>query len=262
MFRNSVRLFTLQGFEVRLDPSWVFLAALLTWSLAVGFFPARVPDLEAWAYWALGAAGAAGIFASIVFHEFCHSLVARGRGMRMRGITLFIFGGVAEMGEEPPDAATEFWVAVVGPVSSVALGFSLIVLLAFAAARGAPEPLLALLGYLGVVNVILAVFNLLPGFPLDGGRILRAVLWRWTDDLTRATRWAAACGRGMGAILIGVGLLATLGGRYLGGLWWVVLGLFLMGAARAAYGNVLLRERLAEEAGRRAEEREDAPRVR
>ena len=122
MFGKRIKLFNLLGFEVRIDLSWIIIAGLVTWSLAAGLFPYLYPGLSAEAYWFMGGAGAVGLFASIIFHEFCHSIVARKFGMVMKGITLFIFGGVAEMGEEPPTARAEFWMAVVGPLSSLFIG--------------------------------------------------------------------------------------------------------------------------------------------
>src|SRR5271157_3245530 len=122
MFGRRVRLFKLLGFEVRIDLSWIVIAVLVTWSLAKGLFPSYYPDLTTEVYWAMGVAGALGLFASIIFHEFCHSLVARKFGMPMKGITLFIFGGVAEMGDEPPTARAEFYMAAAGPLSSILIG--------------------------------------------------------------------------------------------------------------------------------------------
>ena len=215
MFGKRIRLFKLLGFEVRLDLSWIIIAVLVTWSLAKGLFPFLYPDLAPEVYWGMGAAGALGLFASIVFHEFCHSLVARKFGMAMKGITLFIFGGVAEMGEEPPTARAEFLMAVAGPLSSFFLSGVFYFIFQAGLNGDWPEPLNGVLRYLSGINALLAAFNLLPAFPLDGGRILRSILWGTKQDLQWATRISAGIGSGFGIVLIISGYLSGFGWRYL-----------------------------------------------
>ena len=206
MFARRITLFKLLGFSIRIDLSWVIIAALVTWSLATRVFPRSQEDISGAAYWLMGAAGAIGLFGSIVFHEMCHSLVARGYGLSMRGITLFIFGGVAEMDEEPQSAKVEFMMAAAGPISSILLaGFFLMVYFLGIAARW-PVPIVEVVGYLWMINILLAVFNLVPAFPLDGGRILRAVLWKWKDNIKWATRMATRLGSGFGLALIAYGI--------------------------------------------------------
>jgi len=240
MFGKRITLFRLLGFEVRVDQSWLVLAVLVTWSLAAGLFPEYLPGLSTTAYWWMGVFGAAGFFFSILFHEFCHSLVARHFGLPISGITLFIFGGVAEMNDEPPSSRTEFLMAVAGPLSSIVLG----ALFFGGAALLAGGPFAGVLGYLATINWVLAVFNLVPAFPLDGGRMLRATLWRWSGDLSRATHIASRIGSGFGIVIIFVGIVNFLRGNLIGGLWQFMIGLFLRSAAEASYRQVLMRKSL------------------
>ena len=176
MFGRSIPLFKLAGFQVGIDWSWLLLAVLISWTLATGVFPSNYPDLSPGIYWSMGVIAAAGLFASIVLHELAHSLVARRYGLPIGGITLFIFGGVAQMEGEPDRPAAEFWVAIAGPIASFVIGLACWLLAQAAAAAGAGVPVFGVLAYLASINVILALFNLVPAFPLDGGRVLRAVL--------------------------------------------------------------------------------------
>jgi len=189
MFGRSIELFRVFGFTVRLDPSWFIIAALLTFTLARQVFPVENPGLSAATYWAMGAVVTLGLFASVVAHELSHSLVARRFGLAMRGITLFIFGGVAEMSDEPASPKVELWMALAGPAMSIALGGALFALAAASRAAGALPPAAAgVVGYLAAANLALGVFNLIPAFPLDGGRVLRATLWHFKGSLRWATR--------------------------------------------------------------------------
>ena len=250
MFGKRIRLFKLLGFEVRIDLSWIIIAVLVTWSLAKGLFPFLYPDLAAEVYWGMGAAGALGLFASIVFHEFCHSLVARKFGMAMKGITLFIFGGVAEMGEEPPTARAEFFMAAAGPLSSFFLSGVFYFIFQAGLNGDWPEPVNGVLRYLSGINALLAVFNLLPAFPLDGGRILRSILWGTKQDLEWATRISAGIGSGFGIVLIILGIFRVLGGDIYG-VWLFLIGLFLRGAAQMSYQQLVIRKSLEGEHVRR-----------
>ncbi|MCK5276199.1 MAG: site-2 protease family protein, partial [Alphaproteobacteria bacterium] len=217
MFGRGIPLFRILGFQVKLDASWLILAVLVTWSLAAGYFPARYEGLSGPTYLWMGVAGALGLFASIVFHELSHSLVARRYGMQIRGITLFIFGGVAEMEDEPPTAKAEFLMAIAGPIASAVLSVSFNILGDFGVRMGMAAPVPAVLGYLSFINMLLAAFNLVPAFPLDGGRMLRAVLWGWKGDLRWATRIAANAGASFGFALIAFGLFNIITGNLIGG---------------------------------------------
>jgi Zn-dependent protease len=245
MFLYRVRLFTLFGFEVYVDASWLLLAVLIAWSLAIGIFPGIVHGLPPAFYWSMAVIATIGLLFSIVFHEMAHSLVARHFAMPIRGITLFIFGGVAEMHGEPTSAGGEFLMAVAGPVASAVLGFLLFLLYGVVDRSHGPAPVAGVLWYLGYLNWVLAVFNLLPAFPLDGGRMLRAVLWGWRKDLVWATWVASGAGNIFGILLIVLGLVGVLRGDFVGGTWTALIGLFLRGAANATYQQTIARQVLA-----------------
>jgi Zn-dependent protease len=239
---SDIFLFKLFGFEVRLNPSWFFLALLIAWTLAVGYFPFLYRDLSVLTYWIMGIFGAIGLFVSIVFHELCHSLVGRRYGLPITGIQLFIFGGVAEMHEEPANAKTEFLMAVAGPISSAFLGACFYLLFIGGFHWQWPPSVIGVLRYLGIINFALAIFNLLPGFPLDGGRIFRSILWGWKQDFPWATRVACNWGEIMGWVLIFLGIILILRGGLIGGIWLGLIGYFLKNTARASFQNFLIRQ--------------------
>lgn len=244
MFGRRITIFKLLGFEVKIDLSWLIIAVLITWTLAEGLFPHYFEGLSKRAYWFMGVAGALGLFLSIVFHELCHSLVARRYGLPMTGITLFIFGGVAEMSEEPQSPKAEFMMAIAGPASSVALGALMYGAHFLAQGMNLPSYMSGVLWYLAFINMLLAAFNMLPAFPLDGGRVLRSALWWWKKNLKWATRTASQAGSIFGIILIMLGLLNVLTGNVIGGIWWFLIGMFLRSAAQSSYRQVLLRKAL------------------
>jgi Zn-dependent protease len=239
---RGFHLFTLFGFEVKLDLSWLLLALLISWSLGAGWFPARYPELSSYAYAWMGISVAIGVFFSIVFHEFSHSIVARYYGLPIRGITLFIFGGVAEMESEPPDPKTEFLMAIAGPISSFLLAALLWAAASIAEGGAWPQPVAGVLSTLAVVNFTVAVFNLAPAFPLDGGRVLRAALWHWRRDLQEATFISSRIGRGFGTALMILGVIAFVGGNLIGGMWWFLIGIFVRGAASSSYQQLVLKD--------------------
>ncbi len=241
MFGKAFQILRIFGFAIRIDPSWFIILFLLTWSLATGWFPARNPGLPAGTYWLMGLAGAAGLFVSIVLHELSHALVARRRGIPMRGITLFLFGGVAEMTAEPSSAGVEFQVAVAGPVASVAVAAACWGGAGLLEGVGGPLAAVEILRYLALLNVVLVVFNLIPAFPLDGGRVLRSVLWKVRDDFVSATKTAAAAGAFFGLFLILLGVLNFVGGNLIGGMWMALIGMFLRGAAQSSVQQVMFR---------------------
>ncbi|MBN1474086.1 MAG: site-2 protease family protein [Syntrophaceae bacterium] len=241
MFGRSVTLFKLLGFEIKVDLSWLILAALITWSLASGLFPEYYQNLAVSSYWIMGVAGALGLFLSIVLHELAHSLVARNYGINMRGITLFIFGGVAEMENDPPSPRAEFFMAIVGPLSSAGISIVLFLLTFWAEQMGLPVEIKGVAAYLAWLNMILAVFNLVPAFPLDGGRVLRSLLWKWKNNLRWATSVASRVGSGLGIALIIAGIILIFMGNFVGGLWWFMIGLFIRSAAQRTYQQLLAR---------------------
>ncbi len=251
MFGRKIKLFNLLGFQVNIDMSWIIIAVLITWSLADGLFPVYFKNLSQGVYWVMGAFGALGLFVSIVFHEFCHSLVARRFGMQMKGITLFIFGGVAEMGEEPPSARAEFSMAIAGPLSSIFVGVVFYLIYYLGTISHWHRAVNGVLIYLALINIILAAFNLGPAFPLDGGRVLRSILWGAKQNLRWATRISSEIGSAFGILLIILGVLQFLRGNFIGGLWWFLIGMFLQSAARMSYQQLLVRKALEGEPVRR-----------
>ena len=251
MFGKRISLFKILGFEVKLDFSWFILAILITWSLAKGFFPHYFKDLPNATYWWMGVAGALGLFISIVLHELSHSLVARSYGIPMKGITLFIFGGVAEMDDEPPSPKAEFLMAVVGPLASMVIAMLSYQIHIFGNQYGWPVPVNGIFLYLGFINLALAIFNLLPGYPLDGGRMLRSALWYWKKNIRWATRISSQIGAALGFGLIMLGVISFIFGNFIGGIWWVLIGFFLRNAAQMSYQQLFVRKALEGEQVRR-----------
>jgi len=245
MFGRGVTLFRLFGFEVKIDLSWLIIATLITWSLASSVFPAYFGSLTSLTYWAMGVVGAAGLFLSVIIHEFSHSLVARRFGLSMKGITLFIFGGVAEMAGEPPNARAEFFMAIAGPAASVVLSGVIYGVTVLGGSANWPSPVIGVLSYLWVINLVLAAFNLVPAFPLDGGRILRSLLWGYSKRLTWATRIASRIGSGFGFLLMLLGVLFFIRGALVGGIWWFLIGMFVRSASVGSYQQLLTKQVLA-----------------
>ncbi len=237
-------LFRLFGFEVKVDISWFLIALLITWTLAAGLFPQRYPDLAHEMYWWMGVTAAAGIFCSIVFHEFSHSLIARHFGIPIRGITLFIFGGIAEMEKETSAPKAEFLIAVAGPLASFLLAFIFYRVQDIAISNEWPTFVVGVTYYLGYLNMVLAIFNLVPAFPLDGGRMLLAALWAIKKNRLTATRISSQIGSGFGLVLMTLGVIAFIQGQFIAGMWWLLIGMFLKGAAIASYKQLLVQEAL------------------
>lgn len=260
---NGFRLTRIAGIDVFLDWSLLIIFALVTLSLGGGVFPAWHPDWNPATAWLTAACAAVLFFLSVLLHELSHALVGRAQGIEVPRITLFVFGGMAEMKSEPTAWRGEFWMAIVGPVTSLLLG---LLFMALAAATAGPaeidldnpqralerlSPLATLLFWLGPVNVVLGLFNLVPGFPLDGGRVLRSVMWGITGDMVRATRWASVGGQLFAWLLIAAGLSMVLGLRVpvfgsgtANGLWLALIGWFLNNAAIMSYRQLILRETL------------------
>jgi Zn-dependent protease/CBS domain-containing protein len=231
MFGPQVTLFNLFRINVKIDWSWIFIALLIAWSLANGYFPNVYEGLPKSTYWGMGIVGAVGLFFSIIFHEFAHSLVARMYGVSVKSITLFVFGGVAEMESEPKSARAEFKIAIAGPLASLFLSAVFYVLYVLAQGIALNQALYGVLAYLAFFNILIAVFNLVPAFPLDGGRVFRAALWQWKGDLKWATGIAANAGITFGYVLMGMGIYYMLSGGFVVGIWWILMGIFVRSAA-------------------------------
>ncbi|HET9601424.1 MAG TPA: site-2 protease family protein [Acidimicrobiales bacterium] len=230
---DTFRLGQIGGVTVGVHWSVLAIVSLLTWSLASRTLPESAPGYAGGAYWAAAFIGALGLLLAILVHELCHALVARRHGVEVEGITLWMFGGVARLTTQARDAATELRIALAGPAASVVIGTVCFVLAAVSYALGGPELAIAALMWLGVINIILALFNLLPGAPLDGGRVLTAVLWKRSGNERLARVRAARAGRIVGQVLIGVGLLELALIGAVGGVWLALIGWFLTAAARA-----------------------------
>lgn len=247
--RPSLIAFRLFGVRLRVDPTWLILALLVAWSLAYGVFPQLYEGLPVAAYWLMALIAVIGLSLSIIIHEFAHTLVGRAFGMPINQISLFLFGGAAELEEEPDSPKTELLMAIAGPVVSAILGALLLWLAALMGGAAEAEtpgpPLAAVVHYLGLLNIVLAVFNMLPAFPLDGGRVFRAILWMAGGDRYAATRTATRAGRVFAVLLMALGGLAALSGALVAGLWWVLIGTFLFGASGAAWRDVQARRFLA-----------------
>jgi len=230
MNRHTIPLGRIFGIPIGLDYSWFLIFALLTWMLATSYFPAEFKNWPQPLYWFMGALTAVMLFGSVLLHELGHSVVALRYKVPVRSITLFIFGGVAQIGAEPPSAIAEFFIAAAGPLVSLFLG---LLFYAIQLAVAGSEPLLGLAKYLAYINLSLALFNLIPGYPLDGGRVFRAIVWAITKNLRRATLIAANVGRFFGFLFIFVGVWQMFTGNFGGGLWIAFIGWFLDNAASA-----------------------------
>ena len=275
---NGFHLGRIAGIEVRVDWSLSIIFFLISFSLAVGLFPAWHPDWGPGISWLTALVAAVAFFASVLAHELSHALVGRAQGIEVKRITLFIFGGMAHMENEPRAWKAELWMAIVGPITSLVLGLLFLALTWASIEPGTVDPenpatLFAALApvptvllWLGNINIVLAVFNMVPGFPLDGGRVLRALLWGATGDMRRATRWASQAGQMFAWMLIGAGVAMMLGiqlpffgSGFLPGLWLAFIGWFLNNAALVSYRQLLVRDALEDLPVRRVMRTDIAP---
>jgi Zn-dependent protease/CBS domain-containing protein len=237
---DHIQIARVMGIPIRLHFSWLIIFGVIVWSLSTGYFPAQSPDLPASSYWVKGLVASLLVFVSILLHELGHALVALRHGLRTRSVTLFIFGGIAELEKEPSDGRAEVWMAAAGPAVSLALAglFYAGASLPFVGPSAA-----AVAKYLALINLILALFNLVPAFPMDGGRLLRGALWGPLGK-ARATRIASGAGTFFAFFLIGAGVFSLLRGDALGGVWYILIGWFIKDASVASYQQVRLDEAL------------------
>jgi Zn-dependent protease len=242
MFRHTIPLGRIFGIVIDLDYTWFLVFVLLTWMLAVSYFPSEFKEWNTAEYWVMGALTAVMFFVSVLLHELGHSVVAMRYKVQVPRITLFIFGGVSQIAGEAPSASAEVWIAIAGPVVSFALAalFALLQLLVTSI-----SPLLAMAKYLALINGTLALFNLIPGFPLDGGRILRAIIWGVSHNFRKATLIAANTGRLFGFLFIAFGVWLALRGNFFNGLWIAFIGWFLESAAVAQVQQQVIQGLLA-----------------
>ncbi|MFH0941551.1 MAG: site-2 protease family protein [Chloroflexota bacterium] len=240
--RGSFRLGRIAGIEIGVNYTWLAAFAIISWSQAEYFFPQQVPGYSPVIYWLLGMLSAILLFAAVLLHELAHSLYARSRGIPVNSIVFFIFGGVSNISQEAQRPRDEFLMALFGPLTSLAIAAIAWGIWQFAGKT--PGPLGATLYYLAFINLLLAIFNLLPGYPLDGGRVLRAIIWGATGSITRATNVAATVGQVFGWLLVGYGVFAIFSGNFLGGIWIAFIGWFLGGAATSSKQETTLKEHL------------------
>jgi Zn-dependent protease len=257
---NNISLGKLFGIKIKLNWSWFFILVLVTWNL-LSAFGAMHPDWGQTSRLVISLLAALLFFLSVLVHEMAHSLVARARGIPVQGITLFLFGGVSNIQRQPDTPASEFLITIVGPISSLILGFVFLLLSGAGPLSAGIQtsdmnelmskmtPLTTMLMWLGSTNIILGVFNMIPGFPLDGGRVLRSLLWVITEDLRKATRWSSWVGQGIGWIMIISGVSAVFGGQIpffgsgaVNGLWLAFIGWFLNSAAVQSYREVVIQD--------------------
>lgn len=243
--RRGVELMQIGGIRILIDYSWILIFLLVLWSLSAGYLPRALPEQSAGAYWAAGLAATLLFFVSILAHELSHAFTAMRYGIRIPAITLFVFGGVSHMEEEPDRAGTELKIALMGPLMSFALAG------VFYAVYVAITPQVTGLAakvvqYLAWINAALGVFNLLPGFPLDGGRVLRAIAWWKTGSLARGTKLASDVGKGLAIGLMLLGAVEIFAGALIGGLWLIFIGMFLRGMAQAGYQNLVIRQAISD----------------
>jgi Zn-dependent protease len=261
--RSGLSIGRIFGINIYVDWSWVFIFLLVLWDLAAGVFPELHPQWGPVLIWVTALVASLLFFASVLAHELAHSVVAKANGIPVRNITLFLFGGVSNIQREPTSPAAEFWMAIVGPLTSIVLGV-IFLLLSGAVVAGLDvvmgnlpvslaqlDPLSTLLLWLGPINILLGVFNLIPGFPLDGGRVLRSILWAANRNLRRATQWASWVGQAIAWILIVAGIsmifgvwLPFFGTGFISGLWLAFIGWFLNNAAVQSYEQVVVEDLL------------------
>lgn len=237
--RGAWKIGTVMGIPIRIHFSWLIVFGLITWLLSSRYFPQVTPDLPFVSYWVNGVLAALLLFASVAFHELAHSWVAQRYRLKIESITLFIFGGVAQLKGEPPHPRAEFWIAIAGPLSSFLL--SVVFFFLTMNTTGGSK---ALFAYLARLNLILGIFNLIPGFPMDGGRVLRSAIWGKKKDYFYATQKASSVGKGIALFLIFFGLFSIFTGGP-SGIWWMFIGWFLYSAAQASYQQATLQEILS-----------------
>ncbi|MGJ3253631.1 MAG: site-2 protease family protein, partial [Elainellaceae cyanobacterium] len=240
---RGFKLGSILGFEIRIDLSWLLIFSLILWTLTANLFPANYPGLSESTYIIMGVTGTILFFVSLVIHELSHSVVARAKGIPVEGITLFAFGGVSRTRMDAESPGDEFQIAGIGPLTSLILAGVSALVWYLGRNAGLGVAILGVAAYLAWINTLLAVFNLLPGFPLDGGRLFRSIVWRFTNNLKTATRVASIGGRvlGYGLIFFGFWQLFSPGPNLIGGLWLVLIGWFLNNAAEVSYQDLVVR---------------------
>ncbi|AML51504.1 site-2 protease family protein [Falsihalocynthiibacter arcticus] len=238
MWGKGVKITSIDGFDIKVDASWLLIATLIVWSLATGYFPSKLPLADPSTLVGLAVIAMLGLFGSLILHELAHAVVARRFGLNIHGITLFLFGGVAELQTEPTDGRSEFWIAIAGPIASLCIALGFWGGVQFLTVVGFPEAAQLVFQYLATVNLVLAIFNLLPAFPMDGGRVYRAWLWTRSGNLLAATRYATTVSAVFAYMFMMLGFYAAFSGDLAVGLWPILIGLFLLATSRAALARL------------------------
>ncbi len=244
MFGKRFNILSIAGMKIGIDVSWFFIAILLSWTLAAGYFPYRYSNLSTGTYWLMGVLGMLGLFVCVILHEMGHAFVARHYKLPTRQITLFLFGGVAEIQKEPSTPKVEFLMSITGPIVSFFLALCFYFLSMLSIQQDWSVIAQGLFGYLALINLIIAIFNMIPAFPLDGGRVLRSILWAWKKNLAWATKVASRIGAGFGFFLIFFGILNFIQGAFVAGFWLVILGWFLRHAAASSESQFFITKEL------------------
>jgi len=242
--KSAVKVGSLMGIPVEINYSWLIVFGLVTWTLATLYFPLHSPGLEPFYYWGASAVSAFLLFASLLAHELAHSYIAQKNCLPIKKITMFIFGGVAQMEKEPDLPEVELKVAVAGPLCSLLIAAAAFALMNALRSAGAYGLSVEMLDYLFLMNITVVVFNLVPGFPLDGGRILRALIWHFNNNLKAATRIATVFGKIFSFIFMMLGLFLLFSRQFISGIWFLVIGLFLHEAADLSYQQLILKKAL------------------
>lgn len=238
--RGSIVIGKIKGIEIELNISWFVIFGLVTFTLATSFFPQNYPEWGTAVHWALGGIMSLMLFVSVLLHELSHSIVSIGLGIDVKKISLFIFGGIAQIEKEPDEPMKELKIAIAGPLMSVAIAVTSLVAVMVLGTLGVSEMVTVPLVYISNVNFILAIFNMVPAFPLDGGRVLRAIIWKAKGDLATATKIASAAGGVFGYLLIFLGVFWVLTGNIINGIWFAFIGWFINQASQSSYQNMLM----------------------
>ena len=244
MFLLSIRLGKIMGIPIRIHYTLWFVFILIAWSLAVGYMPHQYPGLGSVTYWAIGIASAIILFASILIHELSHSYIAKKNGLPIARITLFFFGGVSEITEEPQDPGLEVRMAAAGPLMSFLIAGILGAFWYLCESIRAPIPIVATLGYAALINAVLGAFNLVPAFPLDGGRVFRGSIWKRSNNLVAATKTATRVSEGISLLMMFGGFAFIILGDFIDGIWIIVLGWFIKSGAETSLRQTLVGQSL------------------
>lgn len=242
--KGTISLGRIYGIEIEINASWLVVFALITYSLATSNFPQNYPKWPVVFMWSFAGLIAVMLLVSILLHELCHSLVSKRLGINVKRITLFIFGGMAEIEKEPDRPAKEFKIALAGPAMSLFLFFLFWLSAMLSTILGIPEYIIVFFSYIAGINLTLAIFNLIPAFPMDGGRVLRALIWQITHNLQKATKITTGIGRIFGYLLSLIGILYIVYGVFLNGIWLVFIGFFIGQSAKSSYQSLMITDLL------------------